>query len=332
MNRVRQRCLFVSVMIHVSLGLLLIFSPGFSSRDEEVPVLELVPSVIHLTDDGQVSGGNPNAVPAPPNAKPAGAPAPVPPAVSEPIQRNPPPVAEPPKAPEARELAHHTPVSEPDSPAPNKKVEPAELSSHEPVPDPSRDKPPDTSKSNDSPNHRRHKIEINPEIKRRSPDDAAAERQAQEKADAENRRRAQNEAINRYNQQRQQLANNLGSTASSLARGTSGAMDIQMPGAGGEVFADYRSYLAAFYKQKWNQHKPGGISVKTASALTIVTIGRDGKVRSYKVVESSGLAEVDRTIRLVFDRYNQLQPFPSSSKDDERTFTLTFRIESESSP
>jgi hypothetical protein len=49
-------------------------------------------------------------------------------------------------------------------------------------------------------------------------------------------------------------------------------------------------------------------------------------------MESSGIAEVDRTIRLVFDRYNQLQPFPSSSKDDERTFTLTFRIESESSP
>lgn len=333
MNRVRQRCLFVSVMIHVSLGLLLIFSPGFSSREEAVPVLELVPSVIHLTDDGQVRGGNPNAVSPPPNAKPAGVTTPVQPAVSEPVQHNPLPTTEPPKAPEVRELAHHTPIAEPDSPSPkNNRVEPAELSSHEPVPDPNRDKPPDTSKANEGTNRRKRKIEINPEIKRRSPDDDAAEREAREKAEADNRRRAQTEAINRYNQQRQQLANNLGSTATSLAQGTAGAMDIQMPGSGGEVFADYRSYLAAFYKQKWNQHKPGGISVKTASALTTVTIGRDGRVRAYKVVESSGLAEVDRTIRLVFDRYNQLQPFPSSSKDDERTFTLTFRIESESTP
>ncbi len=320
MNRVRQRCLFVSVMIHVSLGLLLIFSPGFSSRDESIPVLELVPSVIHLTDDGRVSGGNPDAVAPPVKNTTAGTPAPP---ANEP-RPNPPPPADPPKPVEARELSHHTPVAEPDPPALKNKVEPAELSSHEPVPDP--------SKTNDGTNRRRHKIDINPEIKRRSTEDDAADRDAREKAEAESRRKAQNEAINRYNQQRQLLANNLGSTASSLAKGTAGAMDIQMPGSGGEVFADYRSYLAAFYKQKWNQHKPGGISVKTASALTTVTIGHDGRVRSYKVVESSGLAEVDRTIRLVFDRYNQLQPFPSSSKDDERTFTLTFRIESESSP
>ena len=331
MNRVRQRCLLVSVMIHVSLGLLLIFSPGFSNREEPVPVLELIPSVIHLTDDGQVRGGTPNA--APPAQKPPGTSSPpATPPINDSVQRDPPKPVEPPKAAEARELSHHTPVPEPDSPTPRTRSEPTELSSHEPVPDPNHDKPPDTSKSNEGTNHRKHKIEINPEIKRRSTDDDAAEREAREKAEVDARRKAQTEAINRYNQQRQLLASNLGSTASSLAQGAAGAMDIQMPGSGGEVFADYRSYLAAFYKQKWNQHKPGGISVKTASALTTVTIGRDGKVRAYKVMESSGIAEVDRTIRLVFDRYNQLQPFPSSSKDDERTFTLTFRIESESSP
>ena len=89
MNRVRQRCLFVSVMVHISLGLLLIFSPGFSSHDTEVPVLELVPSIINLTDDGKVRGGNPDAAPAPPKNPSAGNPAPVAPPPSDPAPPQP---------------------------------------------------------------------------------------------------------------------------------------------------------------------------------------------------------------------------------------------------
>lgn len=332
MNRVRQRCLFVSVMVHISLGLLLIFSPGFSSRETDDPILELVPSVINLTDDGKVRGGNPDAVATPPKNPSAGSPVPVAPPPSDTV---PPPksvVVNPPKDTTPRELEHHSPVSDPEPVKSSDKNEPRELSSHEPVPNKKQDadvepvKPPDLTTSG------KHKIEINPEIKHHSSDDGAAAQAAREKADNEIRERARTDAINRYNQQRQQLASKLGSAVNSLSQGVAGAMDIQMPGSGGEVFADYRAYLATFYKQKWNQHKPGGISVKTASALTTVTIGHDGKVRSYKILESSGLSEIDKTIRLVFDRYDHLQPFPSSSKDDERTFTLTFRIESDSSP
>jgi outer membrane biosynthesis protein TonB len=331
MNRVRQRCLFVSVMVHISLGLLLIFSPGFSSHDTEVPVLELVPSIINLTDDGKVRGGNPDAAPAPPKNPPAGNPVPVAPPPSDPAPPKP-TVADPPKANTPRELDHHSPVSDPEpTPAPEKN-QPRELSSHEPVPDKKREADVEPVKPVDLNPSGKHKIEINPEIKHRSSDDTAAVQASRERAENEARERARADAVNRYNQQRQQLASKLGSTASSLSQAVSGAMDIQMPGTGGEVFADYRSYLAAFYKQKWNQHKPGGISVKTASALTTVTIGHDGKVRGYKILESSGLAEIDKTIRLVFERYDHLQSFPSSSKDDERTFTLTFRIESDSSP
>ncbi len=332
MNRVRQRCLFVSVMVHISLGLLLIFSPGFSSRETDLPVLELVPSVINLTDDGQVRGGNPEPVPAPPKNPPAGNPAPVPPPVSDPIPPPKPAAADSPKVNTPRELDHHSPVSDPEPTKAPDKNQPRELSSHEPVPDKKRNEDVEPVKPADSTSPGKHKIEINPEIKHRSSDDTAAVQASRDRAENESRERARADAVNRYNQQRQQLANKLGSTVSSLSQGVAGAMDIQMPGTGGEVFADYRSYLAAFYKQKWNQHKPGGISVKTASASTTVTIGHDGKVRGYKILESSGLAEIDKTIRLVFERYDHLQSFPSSSKDDERTFTLTFRIESDSSP
>lgn len=330
MNRIRQRCLLVSLMVHISLGLLLIISPGFSKPEVPLPVLTLVPTFINLTDNGLVTGGTPTPHTEAPKPAPAGNPNPPSAKPVVPVPKDPP--SEPPttrKSDAPTELGHHTPVATKDAEAKpnNGRSEPQELSTHEPVQD--RDSVVDPVKDSSKNGHR--KIEINTELKRRSSDNDTDAKSAQDKAEADARERTRTE-FNRYNQQRQLLAKNLGGVASDLAKGSSSAMEIQMPGSGGEVFADYRSYLAAFYKEKWNQHKPGGISVKTASALTSITVGKDGHLRNYKILESSGLAEIDRTIRLVFDRYNQLRPFPSSSTDDERTFTLTFRIESESLP
>lgn len=337
MNRIRQRCLAVSVMVHVSLVLLLVFSPGFSSPEQPLPIMELVPTMMTLTDDAKLSGGVEEPQPPKATPKPGGSPA-LP--VVKPPEPAVPVVKDPPKAERetpVRELKTHTPVDpSPTEPLKTKDKEvPAELKSHEPVeekapPDPTGTEKPE--KPVKSVPRGKKTIEINTEIKRRTNDDDSAAEIAREKAVREAQQREHQEAVNRFNDERRRLAQNLGNAADTLSKGTGTATDIQMPGTGGEVFADYRVYIAAFYKQKWDQNRPGGISVKSASVLTSVTIGRDGHVRSTKVLAGSGISDIDKMVRQVLQRYDQLKPFPASSTDDERTFTLTFRVQSDSNP
>ncbi len=349
--------------VHGALLAVLILAPGYSSNPPPLEELQLMPTLVTVTDDGQVRGGVEHPRPVS-NAEKPGDPAkgdPKPPKVAEskPVEPTP---AVPPK-PEVRS----DPPSETRIPPPRKTVDIATEVKHDMR---AKEKTPvksaranDDSESDEKPKtettkikatkpesddgidpvvakrQEKKKVEISKEVKRRSSDDdkvareaREAERQAeQEAADRIARAEAWRQAINSANRQRSELASRLGSAATDISKTAGTTMEIEMPGSGGQVFADYRSFLARFYKEKWNLNKPGGISAKSAATVVEITVSNPGKLIDYKVTQRSGIPEVDASVERVLKTYQKLMPFPSQSKDDKRTFILRFMVESDTS-
>lgn len=77
MNRTQKKCLIVSTGLHVLLGLILIFGPGFipSRNPPQVTPIDFIPSKI--IEGAMAGGGNPNANPPPPAPPDVHPPAPV---------------------------------------------------------------------------------------------------------------------------------------------------------------------------------------------------------------------------------------------------------------
>lgn len=116
MNRTQKKCLIVSTGLHVLLGLILIFGPGFlpSRNPPAITPIDFIPSKI--IEGAMAGGGNPNANPPPPAPPDVHPPAPVTPLVQrvkveqpkdvpppEPIKRND-PVPDPAPKPAKHEI------------------------------------------------------------------------------------------------------------------------------------------------------------------------------------------------------------------------------------
>lgn len=316
MDRTQKRCLVASVALHAGLLGVIVLAAAFSQPPPalpDVPVLEMIPTDLKLTDGNHIGGGSPTAKPPAPQRQPEPArpvdPQPEPPKKAE--SKPKPTKVEPKPEPKAEPKSQKPPAAkEPESTKADPKVQAQDV-------DPNRKaaKPAVQVSSN--------------RVKRTNTDAAAAEARAQaarEKAEAE-AAEARAREIEAANSARQQLASRLRNSASSIAEGTGTSTKIEMPGPGGEAYAPYISYLGRFYKERWRS--PRASTRKSAYVGASVTIARDGSVVSWDVIEPSGLREVDDSVRDVLKRYAKLRPLPEGSKDSQRRFTIQFRLDAD---
>ena len=155
----------------------------------------------------------------------------------------------------------------------------------------------------------------------------AAEEAAERKA-TDDRRKARAAQVAALNADRDRLAKSIGGAASAVGKSLSGSANVEMPGPGGQAYAPYRSYLGAFYKERWR--KPSAIAARSAYVGVEIDIARDGRVVDWRLVEKSGHRELDDSVSEVIRRYPQLRPLPEGTTDAKRTFRVKFTLEADS--
>jgi periplasmic protein TonB len=98
-------------------------------------------------------------------------------------------------------------------------------------------------------------------------------------------------------------------------------------GGGGPSYANYAQTVRKIYNDAWNAWSvPDDVTDDEATVQVSVTIARDGRVTSSRIVRSSGSRAVVNAAQAVLDRVTSVRPFPAESKDTERTFTMTFKL------
>jgi colicin import membrane protein len=329
MVRVEQQCLFGSFGFHAALLMLLLLAPKWTSTPPTVQVLTLIPTDLKVTDGDKVGGGNPDARPPAQSPLPKSSPPPIAVPEAKPAPKPEPrkPDPEPDKAEKQEKKPAPLPKARPVPPDPQVKVNP-ELHSQDV--DPAIKKKPkkaiqtaDAIHTADAPK-KMSREEI--AARKREAEEAA---EAAEEAAADKRRKARAAQISQLNADRQKMANQIGGAAEAVGKSVSGSTQIEMPGPGGQAYAPYRSYLAAFYKERWR--KPTSIAAATAGVTVEVVIARDGRLADWRVVRGSGFRELDQSIKDLIQRYPRLLPLPEGSTDPQRTFKILFTLEADSS-
>ncbi len=120
--------------------------------------------------------------------------------------------------------------------------------------------------------------------------------------------------------------------ADRIRTGKSSSTEIEMPGlgGGGPSYANYAQVVKSVYMQAWIE--PTGVDDDEATAKVSITIARDGTVISARIVEPSGNATVDRSVRDLLDRVKFIRPFPEGAKEDQRTYKINFNLKAKQLP
>ena len=333
MNATQKRCFAVSVGFHVSLLLLLVLTPALSTRrpPPDGPEIIMLPSDFTVTD-GATQGAGPaqTSPPKPLRAQPA-APSPEQTRDSVPESK---PTVKPPEAEKAvekpkpnrmarlfDELVHHTTTApaKPEETPDGEKVKHHKPDNTKPEQE-SSDKPPKTIKLAADVKHQ--KTEDDAAARKEEAEKAARKREAAEmERNAQAARAARSEAISK-------LQHALTGAEGAIKNSTAGT-EITMPGPGRQAFVSYFDYLRAFYKANWK--KPAAIAQAEASVGAEITVLRDGTLKEYKILEPSGVKELDDSVREVLRKFRALRPLPAESTDSERSFSIRFTLTADSS-
>ena len=104
----------------------------------------------------------------------------------------------------------------------------------------------------------------------------------------------------------------------------SAAIKVNVTGDNRAAFTSYASYVVAVYRRTWEPLIPDNLA-RPRVAKVSVTIRRDGRVLSERIIRRTGDAALDRSVQRALDRVRTIgKSFPSGSKDSQRTFTLDF--------
>jgi TonB family protein len=113
-----------------------------------------------------------------------------------------------------------------------------------------------------------------------------------------------------------------------ISSGLSASTKVDMPegpGGGGVSYAPYGQIVRKIYTDGWIV--PDDMADDEASIRVSVTVARDGKVLSARIVEPSGSAAANRSIQNTLDRITTIGvPFPAGAKESQRIFTMTFNL------
>ena len=114
------------------------------------------------------------------------------------------------------------------------------------------------------------------------------------------------------------------SALQTLRSNLSSATEIAPVGNSSVAAANYAQVVKSVYERAWTP--PTDTASDDANIKVRVTIASDGTVISAHVIEPSGDASVDSSVRNTLDRVQFIAPFPSGSTDKERTYTINFNL------
>ena len=104
----------------------------------------------------------------------------------------------------------------------------------------------------------------------------------------------------------------------------SAKIKVQVSGSNRAAFATYAQHVVAVYRRAWQPLIPKNLA-RTRIAEVSVTISRDGRVISARIIRRTGDAALDKSVQRALDKVRSVgKSFPSSSRDAKRTFTLDF--------
>ncbi len=123
-----------------------------------------------------------------------------------------------------------------------------------------------------------------------------------------------------------EIAAAIGNAVQGIRGGLSGGTSIELkgPGGGGVPYANWLSAVKSRYTEAWIV--PDGITDRSTVATVSVTIRRDGKVISHRILTPSGNPLVDGSVQSALDRVEYAAPLPDSATEDQRTVTITFDV------
>jgi colicin import membrane protein len=309
MNRLQKKCLLASSGLHGFALLLLVFGSAFFVAEKKVnpiPHINVIPSKLI---DGILAGGGGNPNLPKTDERIQGEtllpqPAPTPPA--EKIQPQPAPPT--------------PPAPKPEPPKP----EPPPVAKKQPTPKPVEPVKPKVADKAPPVKPRIDLSELTPVTK---PDKsrAKAEAEAREAKIAKEAKEAAQRQAAAANTARQRLVQQLNKTDSALKSGFSSGTQVDVFGPGGEAYANYGAWVKAVYDDAWRT--PQDLNDDDAVVEVSVTIARDGRVVASRILRRSNSAAMNKSVQRALDAVKQIgQPFPDSSKDSERTFTIEFNL------
>ena len=216
-----------------------------------------------------------------------------------------PPITKPPEPP--------TPIADPPKPVvtPPEPVKPVE-----PVKPPEEVKPvekPDVEIPKPKPPKPPHVVKVNKDLV------TVDNKQAQKEA-AEAAKKAERDA----ERQRQKTLDAIHSAARSIKENTSAKTTVEMPGTGSVSYANYASVVKSIYERTWMP--PDDSASDDANVKVSVTIANDGSVIESRILDASGDAKLDASIRRTLDRVTFIAPFPEGAKEKQRTFKINFNL------
>jgi len=296
MSRLEKKCFVSSAGAHAFLALLLCLAPilWVTQRPEIMrPALISIPS--RLIDGVMSGGGSPKATAPPAPAAAADKPVLAPPA---PVIPKPEPA---PAKPEPKPAKQETEA--PPKPRTHKAIDTVT------VPD---KKMAQVEETDDSPKASKRKPEFTLTREtgtEKSKQKSAAERRAEARAEAA--------ALQR------QFADRVKGIVGAIGERASTGTSIEVPGPGGEAYADYGQFVQFFYKNAWAP--PTDVDDKAATVRVRVVIRRDGTVDSFVIVDRSGKPVVDSSVDRL-KHIKTIRPFPEGTTDERRTFLIDFNL------
>ena len=352
MSRSQTKCLIGSALGHIAVVAVVLFGAAFVSKqkrpEEALPLLQMMPSrtIEELLSGG---GGNPDITeppsqPAPANPEPA--PAPTKTEEPAPKQIDPtPPVkeAEPePPAPKIVEKVEKvekaktkkpTPKAPVDEPKPQIKIDPEAPTKPAPVKKhkdtASKDTKPQPVVKTDKP---KQKLVIDVELtpQKSKPNEMAATL-AKEKALADAKAKREHErAIAAANDKARQNAEAKRAAFADALQGIKGGLSqstkIEMPGPGGEAYANYGQTIRSIYEQAW--HPPSELEDDSSTVEVQLTLSSDGTVLASSILTKSGSSSLNRSVQDALNRVRRVPSFPEGAKDSQRTFRIKYNLRS----
>jgi len=91
----------------------------------------------------------------------------------------------------------------------------------------------------------------------------------------------------------------------------------------------FEDILRRVYFNNWQQ--PTDAASDDAVVKVSITVASDGTVVSWRITKSSGDAAVDRSVEQLLRNVTHIAPFPSGSKDSQRTYPLSFSLKAKHS-
>jgi protein TonB len=109
-----------------------------------------------------------------------------------------------------------------------------------------------------------------------------------------------------------------------LKRNFSPSTTVDMPGNSSVAYANYASAVKSVYDQAWAQVPLDNVANEDENVKVNVIIASDGTVISARIIESSGDAALDDSVRKTIERVTFIAPFPEGTADKQRPYTINF--------